>query len=67
MGKHLMAQFKSESLRNYSAKRRTFTFCGVQIRINHEHHNEYSVLVPGNVEIFRIIDHGAGNIALLEV
>lgn len=67
MAQKIMFAVKSESLRAFLRGRRTFHVFGITLTIEHAHSNQYQVLLPDQSEIFRLVDHGRGDVRLLVV
>lgn len=67
MAQKIMFAAKSESLRAFLHGRRSFHIFGITLTIEHAHSNQYQVLLPDRSEIFRLIDHGHGDVRLLVV
>lgn len=54
MAEHLVFQAKQAALNALRKNLSEFGFHNIVMRIQHAHHNEYQVLLPGGREIFRI-------------
>lgn len=67
MAQRIMFKAKSESLSAFINGRREFRIFGIKLTIEHAHSNQYQVLLPDKSEIFRLVDHGFGNVQLYVV
>ena len=67
MAQKIMFATKSEALRTFIRGKRSFRIFGITLTIKNAHDNEYQVLLPDMCEIFRIVDHGNGNVQLFVV
>ena len=58
MSQHLMKKAIDAAKAAFMRKEGSFTFCGITIRIEHAHSNNYQVLLPDGSEFVRLV---AGN------
>lgn len=55
MSEHLMKKAIDAAKRAFQKNEDSFTFCGITFSIRHAHHNQYQVLLPGDVEFVRLV------------